>query len=177
MKHILILLILLSALILCACSDNTEAETEITDTTSETSATTFNQYLLTRGWTGDELLASVFYFGEYHPLPMDLEDYPEFTLSGETLYFPDGSYATIATDGEGRIKTLYLTAESAPKDFSVYGIDFSAVPYDIQKNVGFANSIEGDEDTTLIFGFEGGGISQLVFEFNEKKLVSVFISA
>ena len=175
MKYRLMIPIIVSALMLCSCADY--KETEVTETTSETSATTFNEYVLTRGWDGDELLASIFYCGEYHPLPMNIEDCPDFVLSDGLLYFPDGSYAVATTDGNGTITALEFNVASAPFDFSVYGIDFFARPYDIQKNVGFANSVMGDENTEISFGYSGGGINQLVFNFKDKQLISVYISA
>ena len=175
MKYKLLILIIASAVMLCSCANDTEAE--VTETTSETSATTFNEYILTRGWDGDELLASIFYCGEFHPLPMSIEDCPDFVLSDGILYFPDGSHAAATTDGNGKITALEFNAASAPFDFSVYGIDFFARPYDIQEKVGFANSVMGDENTEITFGYSGGGINQLVFRFENEQLVSVYISA
>lgn len=175
MKNKFLLVIALLAAMLCGCSS--EKEAEITVTTTETSATTFNEYLLTRSWDGDELLSSIFYCGEYRPLPMNIEDYPDFSLSDKTLIFPDNSIAEASLDENGRINALVFTASSAPYDFSVYGIDFNSTPPDIQDKLGFANYISGDEDTNITFTFKGGGITQLTFEFNEKKLTSVFIMA
>ncbi len=176
MKKIITLIMTLITVMLCGCTEKKE-EAEITETTTETSATTFNEYILTRGWDGNELLASIFYCGEYHPLPMNIDNCPDFTLSDGILYFPDNSYAIATTDENGAITTLEFKASSAPYDFSIYGIDFSARPSDIQDKVGFANSVTGDEDTTIIFGYSGGGINQLVFEFTERQLTSVYISA
>lgn len=176
MKHTSIILsVLISAVLLCGCT--TEKETEVTETTTETSATTLNEYILTRGWDGNELLASIFYCGEYHPLPMESEKLTEFRLTDGILYFSDNSYATAETDENGIISALNFSHESAPSDFSIYGIDFNARPSDIQEKVGFANYIVGDENAVIIYTFEGGGIDKLVFEFTEKKLTSVYISA
>lgn len=175
MKKIFLLIMTILALLLCGCTEN--EETEITETTTETSATTFNEYILTRGWEGHELLASIFYYGEFHPLPMNVEDYSEFILSDGILYFPDNSYAIATTDENGTITALEFTVSSAPYDFSVYGINFNARQSDIQEQIGFANSVTGDEDTTIVFSYSGGGINQLVFEFTERQLISVYISA
>lgn len=173
MKHTHILAAALSVIILSGCSTET-AETEITETTTETSATTFNEYFLTRGWDGDELLASIFYLGEYHPLPMSLESNPDYTFSDGILYFPDGSYATAKTDENGNIISLSLTRTSAPLDFSIYGVDFNARQRDIPEKIGFANYITENDDM-LYFVFTDGGITLLVFEFSEDTLVSVTI--
>ncbi|MBQ7980146.1 MAG: hypothetical protein IJ305_00900 [Oscillospiraceae bacterium] len=175
MKYKFIPALALSAAMLCSCT--ADKETEITETTTETSATTFNEYILTRGWDGSELLASIFYCGEYHPLPMNIEDYPDFLLSDGILYFPDNSYASAETDANGKITALRFSYPSAPSDFSVYGIDFKSHPSDIPEKVGFANYVSGEEDTYITYIFEGGGITQLIFEFTEKKLTSVYISA
>lgn len=175
MRHIYILLIALTAALLCGCTE--EKETEVTETTTETTVTTFNEYLLTRGWDGNELLASIFYCGEYHPLPLTIEESPDFSLSDGILYFPDNSFAKAETDENGMIKALDFSNLTAPSDFSVYGIDFSARPSDIPQKVGFANSIFGDEETRITYIFEGGGITQLIFEFTQGKLTKVYISA
>lgn len=178
MKYKFMFALALSAAMLCGCTSNKdEKEAEITVTTTETSATTFNQYILTRGWDGDELLASIFYCGEYHPLPMNIEENPDFSLSEGVLYFTDNSFATAETDENGRITALQFSNLSAPSDFSVYGIDFNARPSDIPEKVGFATRIYGDENTNIKYIFDGGGITQLIFEFTEKKLTSVYISA
>ena len=176
MKYKYIIAIALSAVMLSGCSPET-TEAEITETTSETSATTFNKYVLTRDWDGNEMLASIFYLGEYHPLPMSLDDKPDYTFSDGILYFPDGSYAEAAVDENGNIISLSLTASSAPADFSIYGIDFMARPSDIPEKVGFANAVTGNEEENITFGFTGGGISQLVFEFTDKNLTAVHVHA
>lgn len=175
MRYKYILAIATAAAMLCSCTEKTE--TEVTETTTETSATTFNEYILTRGWEGSELLASIFYCGEYRPLPMTTEENPDFTLSDNILFFPDGSFADAETDENGEIKSLTFSSNTAPHDFSVYGIDFSARPSDIPEKVGFANSIFGDEENRITYIFEGGGISQLIFEFTEGELTVVHISA
>lgn len=176
MKYTTLLAIAVSAAILSGCTTET-TETEVTETTSETSATTFNQYILTRGWDGNELLESIFYLGEYHPLPMSIEDKPDYTLSDGFLYFPDGSYARAAVDEDGRIVALNLSADTAPDDFSIYGIDFSSRPSEISEKVGFANAVVGNEEEDIMFEFTGGGISQLTFKFSQKKLIAVYIHA
>lgn len=176
MKFTNLLAIAVSAAMLSGCTAET-TETEITQTTAETSETTFNEYVLTRGWDGKELLESIFYLGEYHPLPMSVEDNLEYILSDGFLYFRDGSFAEAIADGNGKIVALKLTASSAPADFSIYGIDFNARPSDIPEKVGFANAVMGNEEETITFEFTGGGISQLIFEFNEKKLTAVYVHA
>ena len=175
MKKVFFLIVAILAISLCGCTENEEAE--ITETATETSATTFNEYILTRSWSGDELLASIFYCGEFHPLPMNVEDCPDFTLSDGMLYFPDNSYAVASTAGSGTITALEFNVASAPYDFSVYGIDFKARPSDVQEEIGFANSVTDNENTELILRYTGGGINQLVFTFIEEQLVSVYISA
>ncbi|GEM_PF-2900450 len=178
MKHLYMLILALSVLMLSGCTEQT-IETEITETetTSETSATTFNEYVLTRNWDGNELLASIFFLGEYHPLPMAIDDKPDYSYSDGMLYFPDGSYAEAAVDEKGRIISLNLTRESAPVDFSIYGIDFNSIPTDIPQKVGIANAVTEGEDEKITFGFTGGGISQLVFEFSGNSLTAVHVHA
>ena len=175
MKSIFFLVMAINAILLCGCTENEEAE--ITETITETSATTFNEYILTRRWNGDELLESIFYCGEFHPLPMNVEDYSEFVLLDGILYLPDNYRAIATTDENGAITALEFTISSAPYDFSIYGINFNSRPSDIQEQIGFANSITGDEDTTIVFEFSGGGINRLIFEFTERQLTSVYISA
>lgn len=175
MKYNVLLFMLILAIVLCGCTTN--EETEVTETTTETSATTLNEYILTRGWEGHELLTSIFYCGAYHPLPMNIEDCPDFTLSDGILYFPDNSYAIATTDENGAITALEFTVSSAPYDFSVYGINFNARLSDVQEKIGFANSVTGDENTEITFRYSGGGINQLAFKFEESQLVSVYISA
>ncbi len=176
MKYKAILPIILSALLLCGC--NAKKEEAASETATETvTDTTFNEYILTRGWDGQELLESIFYCGEYHPLPLDTEACPDFTLSDSVLYFPDNSFAEVETDENGIITAMKFSASTAPSDFSVYGISFNSRPSDIPTYVGFANYVSGDEDTKIIYTFEGGGITRLVFEFTERKLTMVYISA
>ncbi len=175
MKHRYIITSILVAAILCGCTE--EAETEVTETTTETSATTFNEYFLTRGWDGDELLASIFYCGEYRPLPMTLAENPDFSLSEDNVYFSDGSFAKAETDENGSITAIAFSAATAPQDFSVYGINFDSTPYDIPEKIGFANYVVGDDETEISYVFEGGGITRLVFEFKQDKLTTIYISA
>ena len=175
MKYRYILPLALSALLLCGCKKET-AETEVTEATTETTVTTFNEYILTRSWDGAELLASVFFCGEYQPMPWNIEACPEFQFSNDTIIFPDGSFAEASADENGNIISVKFSAGSAPADFSVYGIDFTARPSHIPEKVGYANLILGDEDSQMTFEFNGGGISRLVFEFYEEKLTAVYIS-
>ena len=175
MRLRLLLITAFAAVLLCGCTEKKDAE--ITETLTETSASTFNEYILTRGWDGNELLETIFYCSEYHSLPMNIEEYSEFVLSEGILYFPDNSYAEAETDESGRITALKFISSAAPYDFSIYGVGFNSRITDIQNKIGFANSVYGDEETIITFTYEGGGITQLVFEFKEKKLISVYISA
>ncbi|MBQ8786741.1 MAG: hypothetical protein IJZ61_03800 [Oscillospiraceae bacterium] len=175
MKYRYILALALSAALLCGC-EKEKAETEVTETTAETTETTFNEYILTRSWDGAELLASVFFCGEYQPMPWNIEACPDFQLSDNILIFPDGSFAEVSADENGNILSVKFSAETAPADFSIYGIDFNAEPKDIPEKVGYANSISGSENSEMVFEFNGGGISQLIFEFNEKSLIAVYIN-
>lgn len=163
------------AAVFSGCGNNLEEVTETSEAASET--TTENQYILTRGWTGNELLNSIFYCGENRPLPMKLDENPDFTLSDGMLYFPDGSCAEAFADGNGTVTSLCFSRYSAPPDFSVYGIDFSARPKDIPEDVGFADKIYGDEETTLSYVFSGGGITELSFIFEEHVLSKVYIAS
>ncbi len=169
-----ILAFVISAAMLSGCTAEI-TEAEVTETTSETSATTQNEYILTRGWDGKELLDSIFYCGGYHPLPMSIEDNPDFTLSDKVLYFPDGSSAKTTADENGTITALNFSASTAPADFSVYGVGFDTHPSDIPVKLGFANTIVGSEETQMTFEFTGGGITRLYLEFKEGKLVTVYI--
>lgn len=166
---------LLTALLLSACGvDNTDTVTE-TSAESETAAE-LNEYVLVRGWTGSELLASVFYCGENHPLPLSAEEAAGFAISGSTLAFPDGSFAEAGTDGDGNIISLRFERLSAPSDLSVYGIDLRSVPDDIPSKVGIANSINGSKDETITYSFYGGGLTELTFVYSDKRLETVYIA-
>lgn len=175
MKSNALLIMALLTIMLCGCTK--KGETEVTETTTETSVSTFNEYILTRGWDGDELLASIFYCGEYHPLPMNIEDYPDFYLSDRNLYFPDASSAAVTTNEHGEITGLQFSAASAPYDLSVYGIDFNARITDIQDKLGFANDVHGEKENIITITYEGGGITRLQFTFEKEKLVTIYISA
>lgn len=167
--------LLLPILLLSGCGgDNTVTETTATE--SET-VTTKNEYSLVRGWTGSELLDSIFFCGENRPLPISAEDTEGFTLSGNTLIFPDGSYAQAGTDEEGNIISLRFERLSAPSDFSVYGIDFKSRPDDVPSKVGIANSVYGDKDETIIYSFYEGGIAELTFVYTDRQLESVYIAS
>lgn len=165
---------ILAAVILTGCTAE-EIETEVTETTTETSVTTQNEYLLTRGWDGKELLESIFYCGSYHPLPMSIEDNPDFTLSDGVLYLPDGSFVEVVADENGTITELKASADTAPADFSIYGVDFRLRPAAVSSELGFATSIYGSEDDMMTFEFTGNGFEKLVLEFNESKLTAVYI--
>ncbi|MBQ5319200.1 MAG: hypothetical protein J6K17_08910 [Oscillospiraceae bacterium] len=165
---------LLSAVILCGCSNETK-NAEVTETTTITTADTQNEYALVRDWTGKQLLESIFYCGEYRPLPMSPDEYSQFALLEGIIYFDDNSYANAETDENGNIVSLQFSRGTSPSDFSLYGIDFSARPSDIPKKVGYANSVMGIEDEHIVYTFEGGGITQLVFEFTNRQLTTVYI--
>lgn len=167
-------------ILLSGCSDNENSVHKAVTEPSETSATTANPYLLVRGWEGSELLDSIFYCGEKRPLPVTIEDEPEFFLSDGNLVFPDGSYAEATVDAaEDRIvvTALRFKREAAPADFSVYGLDFGARPDDIPEIIGIANSVYGDEETTFTYSFFGGGITELTFVFKEKILSEIYIAS
>lgn len=158
---------------------NTEPET-VTETSETTEATTVSPYLLVRSWEGSELLDSIFYCGEKHPLPLILDENPDLIFSNGNLIFPDGSYAeaTVINVNEQNVAAaLRFRRETAPEDFSVYGVDFSARPDDIPDIVGFANRVYGSEETTLTYSFFEGGITELTFVFNEKVLSEVYIAS
>ncbi len=102
------------------------------------------------------------------------------------LILPDGSYAEASVSAENNgdientrtvITALRFKRESAPADFSLYGVDFSAKPEDIPDIIGIANSVYGDGETTLTHSFFEGGITELTFVFNEKTLSEIYIAA
>lgn len=176
MKIKTVLSLALAALLLTACNrDAAEIVPEPTETTS--AVTTENEYYLVRGWEGYELLESIFYCGENHPLPLSIEENPDFTFENGMLMFPDGSFAEAYADENGNITSLKFRADSAPPDFSVYGINFGAAPDDIYDIVGIADSVDGNEENVLMFRFFGGGITELTFIFTQKILTEVYISA
>lgn len=159
----------------------TSAEPEAVPEISETTVTaTENPYLLVRGWDGSELLDSVFFCGENHPLPIALDENTEFILSDGNLIFPDGSYAeaTVNTENDLPIVTaLHFKRETAPADFSVYGTDFNLRPDDVPNIFGFANSVYNDKNDALIHSFFGGGITELTFVFQDSILSEVYIAS
>ena len=177
MKKILCLLAV--PILVCGCgAENDIGDIQEEETVSVTGSVTENyDHLLVRGWTGSELISSIFYCGEYHSLPLVPEENEGFTLSDGILIFPDGSYASADTDEEGRVTALKFERDSAPKDLSVYGIDFSSAPDDIPSEMGIADSIYGDKEKTIAYSFFGGGIGELTFVYTEKILVSVHIAA
>lgn len=170
MKKCKLFAIIFTAVFLCSCSK----EPAVTET--ETSATTVsedNSYVLLRPWSGRELLDSIFYCGEYRPLPIAAE---ENTEPQNPLFFDNGS-ATAKYDESGNVIGLRFERDSAPSDFSVYGIDFNSRPNDIPDKVGIADSVYGDIDVTMTYSFRGGGITELTFIFSERNLLSVYIEA
>lgn len=172
----------------CSVSTNDEPE-NFSESYSVTETETASPYLLVRGWEGRELLDSLFFCGKKRPLPFTLEDEPDLILSEGILIFPDDSYAeaseaSVSAENSGGIETtrtiitsLRFKRESAPADFSLYGIDFSAKPDDIPDTIGIANSVYGDEETTLTHSFFEGGITELTFVFKGKILSEIYIAA
>lgn len=168
--------LILPILILSGCgSNNSETVTETSSAESET-VTTQNEYSLVRGWTGSELLDSIFYCGEKRPLPITAEENADITFSGNTLIFSNGSSAEAAADENGNIISLRFERLSAPSDLSVYGVDFNSRPDDISSKVGIADSIRGDKDETITYSFYGGGLTELTFVYTDKQLESVYIA-
>ena len=165
-------------ILLSGCADT---ELEAVSETSETAeTTTASPYLLVRGWEGRELLDSIFYCGEKRPLPLDLDENPDLILLDGNLIFPDGSYAEAAAvteDDRTVVTALRFRSETAPADFSVYGVDFGARPDDIPDIVGIANAVKGSEETTLIHSFFDGGITELTFVFSGRSLTEVYIAS
>ncbi len=164
-----------AALFFTGCKEGEEEVTQTSETSTET--TTENPYLLVRGWDGWELLESIYCCGSNRPLPLSLEENPDFSLSENILTFPDGSFAEAHTDSEGNITALRFRQGSAPKDFSVYGVGFDARPDDIPEIIGIANSVVGGEDGPLVYSFYGGGITELTFVFEQQRLTEVYIAA
>ena len=174
-KSMFIICSLALAALMCGCTTEQNIPEE---NASDTESVTENyEYALVRGWTGGELMNSIFYCGEFHPLPLSVEENEGFSLSDKILAFPDGSFASAAADENGIITSLKFERNSAPKDFSVYGIDFSSVPDDIPNKVGIAESVKGDKEETITYSFYGGGIGELTFVYKYKILVSVQIAA
>ena len=167
-------IIFLAAAFLCSCSAKEPAVTE-----TETSAATVsedNSYALVRPWSGREMLDSIFYCGEYRPMPIAAEENADLENLSETIFFDNGS-ATAKYDETGNVIGLRFDRNSAPDDFSVYGIDFKSRPDDIPEKVGIADSIYGEINETITYSFHGGGITELTFVYTERSLVSVYIEA
>lgn len=173
MKKCKLFAIIFAAAFLCSCSK----EPAVTET--ETSATTIsedNSYALVRPWSGREMLDSIFYCGEYRPLPIAAEENADIENLPETIFFDNGS-ATAKYDETGNIIGLRFERNSAPSDFSVYGIDFKSRPNNIPDKVGIADSIYGEINETITYSFRDGGITELTFVYSERSLVSVYIEA
>lgn len=163
--------------ILSSSCTNTEPEA-VSETSESTETTSINPYLLVRSWEGQELLDSIFYCGKERPLPLNLDENPDFIFSDGNLIFPDGSYAeAAANDDQTVITALRFKRETSPADFSVYGVDFGTRPDDIPDIVGIADRIYGSEETTFTYSFFGGGITELTFVFREKVLSEVYIAS
>lgn len=178
-KQYLCLLALPALLCSCAAEKDTPEEA-VTETVSVTITADDNDnydYILLRPWTGRELLNSIFYCGEYHPLPFSAEgDNADHSVSDGVIVFPDGSSASAIVDENGMVISMTFERGSAPSDFSVYGIGFDSVPDDIPRNMGIANSTYGDKEETITYNFFGGGIDALTFIYTENALSSVYIS-
>ena len=170
-----VLSVILSAVLLCSCGGGDEIMSETAVSESETVTTTFNEYILVRYWTADELLDSIFFGGKQRPLPFIPEENGDYVFSDETMIFPDGTFVTAEENELGEINALRFDAVSAPADFSVYGIDFYSRPRDIPDKVGIADSIYGNTDETIVYSFYGGGITELTFTYTEMRLESVYI--
>lgn len=174
MKKYKLLAAFFAAVILCSCSAEENAVTE-----SETSATTVsedNSYALVRPWTSSEMLGSIFYCGENRPLPIAADENTDINNLPEVISFSNGS-AAAKYDEAGNIVGLKFEWETAPNDFSVYGIDFKSRPNDIPDKVGIADNIYGETDETITYSFFGGGITELTFVYTDRNLVSVYIEA
>ena len=167
-------ILLLSAALLCGCSSGKNAE-ETTVSESETVTTTMNEYALVRFWTADELLDSIFYCGEYHPLPLKPVENEDFTFSDGVLTFPNGTFMAVETNEDGEIISLRAEVWSAPADFSINGIGFDSVPEDIYDKLGIADAVYGDINESISFTFFDGGISTLAFVYTNRHLESVYI--
>lgn len=180
--------ILTAAAVFSGCTNsfnNTDLETGIVSE-SVTEAETASPYLLVRGWEGRELLDSLFFCGKNRPLPFALEDEPDLILSEDILIFPDGSYAEASVSSENidgaenpriTVTALRFKRESAPADFSLYGVDFSTKPNDITESVGIANNVYDDGKNLLTHSFYEGGITELTFVFSENVLSEIYIAA
>lgn len=173
MKKIKIFTAALASVLLCGCSGNVPT---VTETSSETTVAEDNSYALVRPWSGNEMLNSIFYCGENRPLPIAAEENVDLENLPETLFFDNGS-AAVKYDDSGNIVGLKFERETAPDDFSVYGIDFKSRPDDIPDKVGIAESIYGDKNDTITYSFHGGGITELTFVYTKRSLVSVYIEA
>ena len=173
MKKCKFFAIIFMAAFLCSCSkEPTVTETELPETTVSED----NSYALVRPWSGREMLDSIFYCGEYRPLPIAAEENADLENLPETIFFDNGS-ATAKYDEFGNVIGLKFERNSAPDDFSVYGIDFKSRPNDIPDKVGIADSIYGEINETITYSFRDGGITELTFVYSERSLVSVYIEA
>ena len=167
--------LLLSAALLCGCGVGSNAE-ETAVSESETVTTTVDdRYLLVRNWTGSELLDSIFFCGEYRPLPLKPVENEGFTFSDGYLTFPDGTYMAVETNGIGEVISLRAEVWSAPADLSVYGIGFDSAPEDIYEHVGIPDIVSGDMNGSISYTFFDGGISSLEFVYTDRRLESIYI--
>lgn len=173
MKKCKLLAIIFAAAFLCSCSK----EPAVTETEPpENTVSEDNSYVLLRPWSGREMLDSIFYCGEYRPLPIAAEENTEPQNLPETIFFDNGS-ATAKYDETGNVIGLRFDRDSAPDDFSIYGIDFKSRPNNIPDKVGIADVIYGDINETIVYSFHGGGITELTFVYTERSLVSLYIEA
>lgn len=171
---------ILSACVIMAVMSGCGQDTsDITPVMSETTSvtTTFNEYLLVRRWTADELLESIYFCGEYHKLPVIPSENEGFVFSDGYVYFPDGSQAYTVTDENGNVIGIRFERLTAPSDLSVFGVGLDSVPDDIPEKIGIADSIYGDKEETMTYSFFNGGIRELTFVYKNKVLDSIYICA
>ncbi len=165
----------LSAAVMCGCESNDEEAATETEVSASETTTYDGKYALVRGWTADELLEGIFFCGEYHSFPANINDDADISYSDGKAVFSDGSYAAVTTDNEGGILSIEFTRGAAPEDLSVIGIGFDSVPDDIPSKIGIAESVWGDKEN-ITYSFRDGGIRELRFSYAENKLDSIYIA-
>lgn len=175
MKLKTIMILSAAAVMLTGCGKEKEAAVTEAVTSETATETTFNQYAAVRGFTAQELLDSVFYCGEYRPMLSTPDE--SFKVQNGIMTFPDGTWMYAVTDVEGRVVSIQLERDTAPADFSVFGVGFDSVPSDVYDKLGIPEGAYGDEDTRLTLSFTGGGIAELIFVFNERVLTEVCFRA
>ncbi|MBP1561263.1 MAG: hypothetical protein J6C96_08495 [Oscillospiraceae bacterium] len=173
MKLKTIMILSAAAVMLTGCGKEKEAAVTEAVTSETATETTFNQYAAVRSFAAQELLDSVFYYGEYRPMPYIPDE--SLKISDGVMTFPDGTWLYAVTDEEGKIVSIKLERGAAPTDFSVFGVDFNSFPNDVYDKLGIPENAYGNEDTQLTLTFTGGGISELTFVFTERVLTEVSI--